>query len=185
MSDHFDITLERKLESSADDGRGERPTGVRRIELITGAERRRRWSEDDKVRIVVASFAPGANVSEVARRNGLSPQQLFAWRREARELLGDVRAADVASPAAAPLPPTKADRARSPATGSRRLGDDAPSFVPLVIASAASPSPPGSPPPPAIPGTIEIAIGDAVVRIVGQVEAALLATVLRAIRRAS
>jgi transposase len=185
MSDHFDITHERKLESSADDGRGERPTGVRRIELITGAERRRRWSEDDKVRIVVASFAPGANVSEVARRNGLSPQQLFAWRREARELLGDVRDADVASPAAAPLPPTKAGRARSPATGSRRLGDDAPSFVPLVIASAASPSPPGSPPPPASSGTIEIAIGDAVVRIVGQVEAAVLATVLRAVRRAS
>jgi transposase len=32
------------------------------------------------------SFEPGANVSEVARRNGLSPQQLFAWRREARTL---------------------------------------------------------------------------------------------------
>ena len=75
MSDQFDITLERKLESSAD-GAEHGVTGVRRIELITGSERRRRWSDDDKARIVVESFAPGANVSEVARRNGLSPQQL-------------------------------------------------------------------------------------------------------------
>ena len=175
MSDHFDITLERKLESSGE-GAGRGVTGVRRIELITGAERRRRWSEDDKVRIVVESFTPGANVSEVARRNGLSPQQLFAWRRETRELFGDVQDADVAAPAATQPTPKKAGRARLPAPS-----DDAPAFVPLVIAAASA-----SPAPPASPGTIEIAIGDdAVVRIVGQVEAALLTTVLRAVRRAT
>ena len=149
---------------------------MRRIELITGAERRRRWSEDDKVRIVVESFTPGANVSEVARRNGLSPQQLFAWRRETRELLGDVQDADVAAPTATQPTPKKAGRAGSPAPS-----DDAPAFVPLVIAAASA-----SPAPPASPGTIEIAIGDdAVVRIIGQVEAALLTTVLRAVRRAT
>lgn len=175
MSDHFDITLERKLESSADGT----VRGVRRIELITGAERRRRWSEDDKVRIVVTSFVPGANVSDVARRNGLSPQQLFAWRREARELCRDVDAADAAVSTPAAQPPKKAGRARSPTPS-----DDAPSFVPLVIASAAPPSPPGSPPPPASPGAIEIMIGDTVVRVVGQVETAALAAVLRAARSA-
>ena len=76
MSDRFDITLESKLESSGDDADG--VSQVRRIELITGTGLRQRWSDDDKARIVVESFTPGANVSEVARRNGLSPQQLFA-----------------------------------------------------------------------------------------------------------
>jgi transposase len=62
---------------------------VRRIELITGGGRRRRWSSADKARIVMESLKPGANASEVARRNGLSPQQLFAWRREARALFNE------------------------------------------------------------------------------------------------
>jgi transposase len=44
---------------------------------------RRRWSAAAKTRIVEASLAPGANVSAVARAHGLSPQQLFAWRRKA------------------------------------------------------------------------------------------------------
>lgn len=176
MSDHFDITLERKLESSAD-GAERGVTGVRRIELITGPERRRRWSENDKARIVVESFSPGAIVSEVARRNGLSPQQLFAWRREARALLRD---GDDADPATAPQPPRKAGRARSP-----EPGNEAPSFVPLVIASASPASPPGCPPPLPRPGTIEIAIGDTVVRIMGQVGTAELVAVLRAVRRSS
>jgi transposase-like protein len=83
MSDDFDITLERKLESKAD-GRGGGVRDVRGIELITGAGRRRRWSSEDKGRIIEESLANGVSVSEVARRHGLSPQQLFAWRREAR-----------------------------------------------------------------------------------------------------
>jgi transposase len=53
---------------------------VRRIELITGTGRRRRWSSEDKARIVVESLEPGVSVSEVARRHGLSPQQLFGWQ---------------------------------------------------------------------------------------------------------
>ena len=59
---------------------------VRRIEVITGGgERRRRWSDDEKAQAVEESLAPGAVVSEVARRRGLTPQQLFSWRRVARE----------------------------------------------------------------------------------------------------
>jgi transposase len=62
------------------------PAGqVRRIEVITGAGRRRRWTVDDKARIVEETLKPGASVSEVARRHGLTPQQLFGWRREARK----------------------------------------------------------------------------------------------------
>jgi SAM-dependent methyltransferase/transposase-like protein len=61
-------------------------TGVfRRIEVLTGPDRRRRWSADDKARIVEETLAPGARVGEVARRWQLCPQQVFEWRREARE----------------------------------------------------------------------------------------------------
>ncbi|MGA9207306.1 MAG: transposase [Terriglobales bacterium] len=60
-------------------------TTVRRLEVITGTGRRRRFSDDDKARVVEETLAPGAIVSHVARRNGLTPQQLFTWRRQARE----------------------------------------------------------------------------------------------------
>ena len=59
-----------------------KPAG--RIEIRTGVGRRRRWSEEDKGRIVAESFAPGAKVSEVARRYEITPQHLFAWRKAAR-----------------------------------------------------------------------------------------------------
>ena len=48
MSDGFDIKLKRKLESNADRGAGH-VSAVRRIELITGAVRRRRWSSNEKL----------------------------------------------------------------------------------------------------------------------------------------
>ena len=96
MSDRFDHKLEHKLESRPAEG-GAGPRSVRRIELITGSGRRRRWASDDKIRIVVESFEPGAIVSEVARRHGLSPQQLFAWRREARTMSAGAWACDFSS----------------------------------------------------------------------------------------
>src|SRR5215831_7610991 len=67
-------------------GRGEgAPEGLQRIEVITGVGRRRRWSPEAKAHIVLESRQPGAVVSEVARRHGLSPQQLFGWRRKLRQ----------------------------------------------------------------------------------------------------
>lgn len=59
--------------------------GVRRVEVITGIGGRRSWSHEDKARIVAESFAPRVNVSAVARRYGLRPQQVYAWRRLARQ----------------------------------------------------------------------------------------------------
>nr|WP_244435454.1 transposase [Methylobacterium sp. B34] len=53
--------------------------------MIDGAVGRRRWSADDRARILEETFVPGAVVSVVARRHGLTPQQLFTWRREARQ----------------------------------------------------------------------------------------------------
>ena len=55
-----------------------------RIDIQVGAGRRRRWSDAAKGRIVAESYAPGAVVSEVARRHDISPQHLFAWRKAAR-----------------------------------------------------------------------------------------------------
>lgn len=57
---------------------------VRRIEVISGTGRRRRFSDEDKARILEETFAPGAVVSHIARHHELSPQQLFTWRRAAR-----------------------------------------------------------------------------------------------------
>jgi transposase len=54
------------------------------VEIINGIGGRRRWSMDDKARIVEETLAPGAVVSEIARRHGLTPQQVFGWRRAAR-----------------------------------------------------------------------------------------------------
>ena len=54
---------------------------VHRLEVFTGAGRRRTWSDEDKGRIVAEIVASGESVSAVARRHGLSPQQLFGWRR--------------------------------------------------------------------------------------------------------
>ena len=56
-----------------------------RFELISGPERRRRWSEDQKRALVAAAFAPGAVVAEVARRADVYPGQLYRWRQELRE----------------------------------------------------------------------------------------------------
>ncbi len=62
----------------------EPPRAVRRLEVITGAGGRRRWSADEKARILEEATAPGAVVSEVARRHGMSPQHLFTWLRQAK-----------------------------------------------------------------------------------------------------
>jgi transposase len=55
-----------------------------RVEVITGPERRRRWSEEQKRAIVAASLAPGAVVSDVARRADISAGQIYRWRQELR-----------------------------------------------------------------------------------------------------
>jgi transposase len=63
-----------------DDPRTKGPP-ARRVEIFTGAGRRRSWSAAEKARIVAESVSPGANVSAVARAHGLTPAQIFRWRR--------------------------------------------------------------------------------------------------------
>jgi transposase len=178
MSDRFDHKLERKLESKLAGGDSESGS-VRRIELITGTGRRRRWSSDDKVRVVVESLEPGANVSEVARRHGLSPQQLFAWRREARTMSG--HSAEAVAAPATPAVVCKASRERPDPP---QPAEQAPAFAQVVIAAgsapSASPAPKGT-----VSGAIEIVIGDTSVRVIGQVATKAITAALRAVRRAS
>jgi transposase len=58
---------------------------VRAIEIITGKERRRRWSADEKLRIVAETAERGARVIDVAARHDVYPSLLFNWRRQVRE----------------------------------------------------------------------------------------------------
>src|SRR5215218_77845 len=53
----------------------------RRIEVITGVGRRRRWTDEEKAWIVAESLDPATTVSAVARRYGLHASQLFVWRQ--------------------------------------------------------------------------------------------------------
>lgn len=52
-----------------------------RVEVITSVQRWRRWTTAEKVRLVEESMQHGMSVSYVARRAGISPSQLFAWKR--------------------------------------------------------------------------------------------------------
>ena len=55
-----------------------------RVEVLSGPERRRRWSADQKRSIVAEAFAPGASVCEVARRADVVPGQIYRWRQQLR-----------------------------------------------------------------------------------------------------
>ena len=55
---------------------------LRRIEVITGVGRRRRWTAEEKAWIVAESLDPATTVSAVARRYGLHASQLFVWRQQ-------------------------------------------------------------------------------------------------------
>src|SRR3954447_20775688 len=61
---------------------GTNADSFRRVEVITGVGRRRRWSDQEKARIVAESLDPATTSSAVARRYGLHPSQLFVWRQQ-------------------------------------------------------------------------------------------------------
>ena len=127
---------------------------AQRIEVFTGAGRRRAWLDEEKVRIVREIASSGDSVCAVARRHGLSPQQLFGWRRRLR----DAEAASAGS-GGLEFVPAVAD-GNSPAVASR--GDL------RLKAEMAAP--------------IEVEIGDVKIRIGRGADAATLAMVLRALK---
>ena len=84
-----------------------------RVEVLSGAPRRRRWSAAEKASIVAESFAPGAVTSTIALRHGLHRNQLYAWRRELRSAV--VADAGVPVPAFVPIVAQERIAARSAA----------------------------------------------------------------------
>ena len=144
--------------------------GVRN-DIVTGGGRRRRWSSDDKARIVRESMKPGAVVSEVAQRYGLTRWQLYDWRRKAR-VATDKGTVSVGQ--AKPARP-KRDGSRSNAI------ETLPAFAPVVMAMPAMPPQPTA----SEANLVEIAIGSVSVRVRGVVDVDGLVAVLNAVRRAS
>ena len=132
-----------------------KPEPVRRLEVFTGTGRRRAWSAAQKAQIVAESYEGGETVCAVSRRHGLTPQQLFGWRRAAR--CWAEGGAGARGSAFAPV-----------------IVDAAPPYPDVPIAPARSG---GSP-------VIEIVLGAATVRIPPGTDAATLQTVLHAVRAA-
>jgi transposase len=123
------------------------------VEIFRG-QVRRRWSEEDKRRLVAETIGPGATVHGVARRHGVSPSQLFAWRKLYRVGAGLERAVPA-------LP-------------------SVPGFAAVEIAPAAPPSVADVVPAPSGLIEIELAGGDRV-RISGAPDPAVVAAALRAL----
>lgn len=55
------------------------------VTVFSGPERRRRWSEEERLRILGEAFSPGASVSQVCRRHDISTALIYTWRRKLRE----------------------------------------------------------------------------------------------------
>jgi transposase len=111
----------------------------RRVEVLTGPGRRRKWSSEAKARIVAEALAPGAVVADVARRWQVCPQQVFGWRREMR-------------------------------------GSPALSFVPLLAERSVGAQEA------CVAPLVELHLAGGMLRILPGTDAALLTTVLRALR---
>ena len=128
-------------------------------EILSGPERRRRWSSEEKAGIVAEVMLPGATVTEVARRHGISRGLLYTWRREAR-----------------------------PGSARDGIASSLPDLVPVMIApgepsqrSAMASEQASAGPRPT--GRIEIALPGAVhVTVRGRVEERMLRSVLSALR---
>ena len=134
-----------------------KPEAVHRLEVITGSGRRRRFSDDDKARSIEETLAPGAVVSEVARRHGLSPQQLYGWRRQARQ------PAEASSNAEPPLFVPALVEAPLPERAVQRRGRNRP------LDERAD-------------GIIEVEIGGVTVRVGRGADAKTVAAVIRALK---
>lgn len=90
-----------------------------RAEVITAVERRRRWSQEEKERLVAASLEPEANVSDVARAAGIHVSQLFRWRKELCKL-SEASVAPLMPVAIVPPPPQMDELSLTPTPARRR-----------------------------------------------------------------
>jgi transposase len=133
------------------------------VEIITGRERRRRWSVEQKLKVVGETYEPGARVSQVAARHGVCESLVFSWRRQARE--GILVSADM--PVFLPVQMSEAASTISP-VGRTQLDDQSPAPVTRPRSQA---------------GLIEIELGDGrQIRVGNDVNLAALRRVLIALR---
>ena len=101
------------------------PSSTRRslVEVMTRGEPRRRWSEEDRARILAEAMAPGAIASHVARRFGVSTGQFYTWRKAMLLRSGPVGVtpasakADFAEVRLSPPPPKPSAPSQIPPTG--------------------------------------------------------------------
>jgi len=140
--------------------KGAEAAPARRIEVFTGAGRRRNWSAEDKAVIIAESYSSDDTVCAVARRHGLTPAQLFAWRRAARGVEG-TNAVSSFVPAVveetAPLAENERPK-RAPRSAGR---------------------------PARMPGIVEVEIDGVTVRVGRGAEAKTIAAVIKALKAAS
>jgi transposase len=127
-------------------------TEYRRVEVITGQKRRRDWTAEEKAEILAATMAPGATVTEVARRFDVSRALLWTWRRKAMD--------ELAAETGPRFVPLRIEGATVESTAV--MAEPAPR--PSVRDQAA--------------GSIEIAIGRAHVRVEGTVDPEVLRQML-------
>jgi transposase len=135
----------------------------RRIEVITGQRRRRRWTAQEKARIVAESFEEGANISEVARRNGVVRGLLTVWRHKLAAAVGVNAPGFVPVLIASECSPATAGEPGRVAAAQTRLREMA--------------CPPGQ-----FRGEIEIEVSGARIRVEPGVDLMTLSTVLSALR---
>jgi transposase len=129
-----------------------------RVEIFQG-QARRRWTDEEKRRLVAETLAPGATVHGVARRHGISTSQLFTWRKQFRS--------ELSFPRSAPAMPAFAAVALTPADTSLPVEST------LTISSMTT-----------SPGVIEIELPQGErVRIAGVVDPAMLTAALQVLIR--
>ncbi len=139
-----------------------KPEPVRRLEVFTGSGRRRAWAPAQKARILAESYESGDDVSVVARRHGLTPQQLFGWRRDAQRRVA---------------------KRQEGKNGCEARGV---TFAPVMVeAPLANGLPLSVVHPASTSGTIEIVLGGATVRVGTGTDVATLTKVLRAVKAAT
>ncbi len=134
--------------------------GARRFDVFTGAGRRRSFTTVEKAKIVEESYAGEDSVCGVARRHGLTPQQLFAWRRLARPQASRSAERSLFVPAiVSPEPPLKngPSAASGPRGRRRRTGT----------------------------ASIELEVGGVVVRVWREADAGTIAAVIGALKASS
>lgn len=127
-----------------------------RLEVIEGRTGRRRWSLEEKARIAAESLVPGANVTDVARRRGVTRWQVYDWRRK-------LSAGTLALPAEAKTEPAFA----------ALMVEPPPKKALARQARSAKAS-----------GRIELVVDGVTVRVSADVDETQLARVIRAVRAA-